>query len=392
MPRIRTSVLFIAFAIALTGCGSMQRGYESALLLGDVRAGSGDSRLKSVTEAPTRSTITYAVSDREHVADVYEPAGRPPRGTLVLIHGFTGHGRRDLRLVELAASLARSGFVVVAPDVEGPRTFAVGLDDARDIGDTLRYVTTDPGGFTVRPIGLMAFSFAVGPAMIAAMEPSVADDVRFLVAVGGYYDLVDIITYVTTGFDPLNNRADAIPEPRREGKWLVLLSQLDRIHNDGDRRLLRRIAESRLDDPEARVDDAVAALGSEGQSVYRLVTNTDPGRVDEYVRGLPVDVRAELEGLDLAQHDLSRLRAQLILVHGMDDDVIPIGHSERLRDAVGDRAHLFLASGLHHVDVSPGLRDGWQLWRAGSLLLRLAGDPERSTVSSTRFHSPGGAR
>lgn len=391
MPQIPTAVLFIA--IALTGCGSIQRGYESALLLGDIRARSGDSRLKSVTEAPTRFTITYTVWDQEHVADVYEPAGRQPRGTLVLIHGFTGHGRRDLRLVEFAASLARSGFVVVAPDVEGPRTLAVGLDDARDIGDTLRYVTTDAGGFAVPPVGLMAFSFAAGPAMIAAMEPSVADDVHFLVSVGGYYDLVDTITYVTTGFDPLSDRADTVPEPRREGKWLVLLSQLDRIHDDEDRRLLRWIAESRLDDPDARVDDAVAALGREGRSVYQLVSNKDPGRVAGYVRRLPVDVRAELEGLDLARRDLSRLQAELILVHGTDDDVIPIGHSERLQDAVGDdRAHLFPASGLHHVDVSPGFRDGWQLWRAGSLILRLADDPERSTVSSTRCHSSGWAR
>jgi pimeloyl-ACP methyl ester carboxylesterase len=390
---IRASILFIALVFVLTGCGSIQRGYESALLLGDVQAGSGDSRLKSITEAPTRSTIAYAVSGREHVADIYEPAGRQPRGTLVLIHGFTGHGRRDLRLVEFAASLARSGFVVVAPDVEGPRTFAVGLDDARDIGDTLRHVTTDAGGFTVPPVGLMAFSFAVGPAMIAAMEPSVADDVHFLVAVGGYYDLVDTITYVTTGFDPSSDRVGTVPEPRREGKWIVLLSQLDRIHDDEDRKLLRRIAESRLDDPEARVDDTVAALGSEGRAVYRLVTNTDPGRVHQYVRGLPVDVRAELEGLDLARRDLSCLRAQLILVHGTDDDVIPIGHSQRLLDTVGgDRAHLFPASGLHHVDVSPGLRDGWQLWRAGSLILRLADDHEDSTVPSTRLHSPGRAR
>ncbi|MDZ7839599.1 MAG: alpha/beta hydrolase [Gammaproteobacteria bacterium] len=382
MPLIHTPVLFIALAIALTGCGSIQRGYESALLLGDVRAGSGDSRLKSVTGVPIRSTITYTFSDRKHVADVYEPTGRQPRGTLVLIHGFTGHGRRDLRLVEFAASLARSGFVVVAPDVEGPRTFAVGLDDARDIGDTLRHVTTNAGGFTVPPVGLMAFSFAVGPAMIAATDPAVADDVHFLVAIGGYYDLVDTITYVTTGFDPLSDRADTVPEPRREGKWLVLLGQLDRIHSDQDRRRLRWIAESRLDDPDARVDAAVAALGHEGRSVYRLVTNTDAYRVDEYVRGLPVDVRANLEGLDLARRDLSRLQAELILVHGTDDDVIPIGHSERLRDAVGDdQAHLFPASGLHHVEVSPGLRDGWQIWRAGSLILRLADDHEGPAVS-----------
>ncbi|SEP14128.1 Lysophospholipase, alpha-beta hydrolase superfamily [Aquisalimonas asiatica] len=343
------------------------------LLLGDVQSGAESSRLKNITEEPERSTVAYAVDDREHVADIYQPGDREPRGTLVLIHGFTEHGRHDPRLVEFATSMARAGFTVVAPDVEGPMTMAVGLRDARHIQDTLEYVAADEDDFATEPMGLMAFSFAVGPAVIAAKSPDVAEDVAFLVAVGGYYDIEHAITYVTTGVDPLSGRRDTVPQPRREGKWVVLLSQLDRIEDTHDRELLREIAEARLEDPGAQVDSQVDALGEDGRAVYGLITNTDPDRVGEYLEALPATVRDELHGLDLARRDLSQLRAELVLVHGTDDNVIPIGHSERLQAAVGEeQAHLYPAAGLYHVDVTPGLRDGWQLWRASRLVLRLA--------------------
>ena len=343
------------------------------LLLGDVQSGAEDSRLKAITADPERSTVAYTVEDREHVADIYRPGDRAPRGTLVLIHGFTEHGRRDPRLVEFATSMARTGFVVVTPDVEGPKTMAVGLDDARDIGDTLEHVTAGDELPTEPPVGVMAFSFAVGPSIIAAKDPRVADHVGFLVAVGGYYDMVDAITYVTTGYDPVGGETGEVAEPRREGKWVVLLSQLDRIADERDRELLRRIAERRIEAHWADVDDEVEQLGDEGEAVYALITNTEPERVDELLAGLPGDVRHQIDGLDLAQRDLSRLQARLVLVHGTDDDVIPIGHSERLKAAVGeDQARLFPAGGLYHVDITPGLRDGWQLWRAAAHVLYLA--------------------
>ncbi|MFV8836230.1 RNA methyltransferase [Aquisalimonas sp. APHAB1-3] len=374
-PLFRRAVLILVVTLlgaALAGCGSVHRGYESMLLLGDVQSGAESSRLKNITEKPERSTVAYAVGDREHVADVYQPADREPRGTLVLIHGFTEHGRRDPRLVEFATSMARAGFTVITPDVEGPMTMAVGLRDARHIQDTLEYVVAEQDGFATEPVGLMAFSFAVGPAVIAAKAPNVAEDVAFLVAVGGYYDIEDAITYVTTGVEPRSGRQDTVPEPRREGKWVVLLSQLDRIDDPRDRELLREIAETRLENPGAQVDGQVDALGGDGQAVYGLITNTDPDRVGEYLDALPATVRDELQGLDLARRDLSRLKAELILVHGTDDNVIPIGHSERLQAAIGDeQAHLYPAAGLYHVDVAPGLRDGWQLWRASRLVLRL---------------------
>jgi pimeloyl-ACP methyl ester carboxylesterase len=81
---------------------------------------------------------------------------------------------------------------------------------------------------------------------------------------------------------------------------------------------------------------------------------------------------AELDALDLSARDLDRLEAELVLIHGPQDRVIPISHSRRLRDALPEgQARLFEAGGLEHVAVSPGWRDGWGLWRAVTHVLKL---------------------
>lgn len=359
-------------SVVLGGCATVEHGYDSALLLGDVQAGADASRLKERTEAPERDVIDYARRGRPHVADVYQPQGRPSRGTLVLIHGFTPYGRRDPRLMAFARSMARSGFTVVVPDVVGPMTGSVSLDDSRAIRDTLAYVADGAGGYARGPIGVMAYSFAVGPAVIAANHPSVARHLDFLVGVGGYYDLPDAITYMTTGVDP-GGPADTLSAPRRRARWVFLQSQLPRLSHDEDRALLRRIAERRLGQNGTAVGDLVAELSPAGHAVYALVSNHDPGRVDTLIAALPERVRAQIRGLDLARRDLDRLTADVVLIHGRDDDVIPISHSERLREALGpDQARLYRASGLKHVDVAPGIVDSFALWQAAIHIFELA--------------------
>jgi fermentation-respiration switch protein FrsA (DUF1100 family) len=76
-------------------------------------------------------------------------------------------------------------------------------------------------------------------------------------------------------------------------------------------------------------------------------------------------VRADIESLDLAARDLSGLRAEFILVHGLDDAIIPYSESVALDAALpAGRSKLFLLEGLHHVDQELRGVDAWRMWRA----------------------------
>ena len=137
-----------------------------------------------------------------------------------------------------------------------------------------------------------------------------------------------------------------------------------------DREILSAVAQRKLDDPAAPVEEFVRKLSKAGQTVYAFVSNLDPSRAMTLLAKLPESIQTDIQNLNIASQDLSGLKAQLILVHGMDDNVIPYPESQALALASpAGAAKLFLLRGLFHVDTRPKLVDGFTLWRAIFALL-----------------------
>jgi pimeloyl-ACP methyl ester carboxylesterase len=349
-PRAARS-LSLLLALALAGCLSAPD-REAVRVLEDIAAGPAASALKQMTPTPERSTVTFLVEGRQTVADLYRPAA-PIGAPLVLVPGLSPDGKDDARLVALAESLARARFLVLVPDLEAARKLQISLEDARQIGDAAIHLAkmTAPDGFS--GVGIAAVSYAVGPAVIAALEPEVEPHVSFLVGLGGYYDTAEMLTYLTTG----GYRAPGSRSWRRHrvdpgGVWVFVLSNLDRIENAADRRRLQEMAERRLHDPNAPIGDLTARLGPEGGAIYALLANREPDRVPSLIAALPAAIRADLDALSLRGRDLTPLAGRVILIHGQEDSVIPYTESEELARAIG-RVELFLVPGFSHVDSRP---------------------------------------
>ncbi|WP_416140488.1 hypothetical protein ACM26W_08970 [Halomonas sp. HK25] len=361
----------LLLGLLLSGCSALERQHEALRVLGDLAAGEGPSRLKQRVPPPDRERLTYAVEGRHYVADLYHPPA-PRRGTLILVHGLTESGRHDPRLMAFARTLARAGFTVLVPELDGLRDFSVGTGDVQGIADAIRHADAALPLAEAGP-ALAAISFATGPALLATMQPDIAHRVRFVIAVGGYYDLTDTLRYATTGEDRGGAGLRA-PPPHRDVRWALLRSQLHHLEDPEDRERLESIARRRLANDEAS-DPKVADLGPQGRALYALVTNRDPARVTSLLRALPPSLLDQFDALDLASRDLAALEARLVLVHGPDDRVIPVSHSRRLRDALPTgQARLFEAGGLGHVEVSSHWRDAWTLWRAIHHVLKLGED------------------
>ncbi|MGM0694384.1 MAG: alpha/beta hydrolase family protein [Pseudomonadota bacterium] len=354
----------------LTGCAGLNRHHQALLVLGDLSAGSEESRLKRLTEPPRREGREYGRQGRSYQADIYHPP-ESHRGSLILVHGFTEQGRRDPRLVALAMTLGRVGFRVMVPELDGLRDYTISTREVTAIADAIHHATRKAPAAPSRT-AVAAVSFAVGPTLMAAMDDEVASAVSFVVAVGGYYDMTEMLRYVTTGEDRGDADRAVVPPPQREARWAVLLSQLHWLEDERDRVLLETIARRRLTDPEASVTDEVRRLGASGRALLDLVTNEDPDRVEALIAQLPPALGMELEALDPSRRSLDNLQARLVLIHDTHDRVIPISHSRRLSDALPPgQARLFEAGALQHVAVSPGWRDGWGLWRALAHVLAL---------------------
>lgn len=362
--------LFIA-CLLLCGC-HVTRGYEAALLLADIASGRQPSRLKKVTPDPSQHEIAYTALGEKGRGDLYLP-GETPLAGILLLPGAAENGKDDPRLRAFATSLARARFTVLVPDLEGFRSLRVG---SRDIGETAAafawFVSRPdlvPGGRG----GICSFSYASGPAILAALDKRISGRVRFMMIIGGYYDLADVLVFFTTGYYR-ENGALRHREPNRYGTWAFVASNLERIGNPSDRRLLRIAAQRKMEDLDAPVEDLAEDLGPEGRSLYRFIDNRDPARATLLMEKLPGPIRKEIELLNIANRDLTALKSRMILIHGYDDDIIPFTESIALARALPpDRRTLCLVRGLMHVDLEPRLADTYRLWRAISALLRERG-------------------
>jgi hypothetical protein len=356
--------------------------YDAMLLLGSLTAAGDHSRLERTTPEPLRTPVAYSIAGRRAEADLYLPGAGAAQAGIVLVPGAEREGKRDERLVALARSLARLRFAVLVPELHFSQELRIEPSQICDVADAFGYLVQRgdlaPGGRA----GIAAFSYAVGPAVLAALGEGRRRQVRFIVGVGGYYDLHAAIRFSTTGYFELAGEPRyLVPDPY---PVLVLARTLSAdVRNPADRRVLDAMIEARLADRQADIAPLARRLGPEGKAVYDLVTNRDPERTRRLIAALPAASRATIEALSLRNRDLVRLSARLILVHGRDDRFIPFVETLALaRAAPPGRVHVFiLRRVLGHVDLdlasvlstrfwSVDLRDALDLVRAMSLLLQ----------------------
>lgn len=375
--------LLLAVAL-LTGC-AIGRGFEAVKLLTDIAASQGAS------EPDGNGVVRRAVAQGGLTGDLYLPA-RPGDGAdeplaagaaLVLVPGLAEAGKDDARIVGLAGALARAHIAVLVPDIASLRELRAGPENVREIAAALAFLAgegralwrrpEDPDDMSKAPVGVAAVSYAVGPALLATLEPEVAGRTAFLIGIGGYHDITAALTFATTGWhrDATGNWREG--RPNIYGKWAFVLANVARVTDPRDRTSLEAMARRRLSDPAAPIDDLAAGLGPEGRAIHDFVTNTDPDRVPELMSALPQAIHADMMALDLAGRDLSQAPPHVLLVHGRDDPIIPASESMALHDALGpERAELILLESLAHADLGlQSLRDAYRLWRATRWLLVL---------------------
>jgi pimeloyl-ACP methyl ester carboxylesterase len=261
-------------------------------------------------------------------------------------------------LVSLAKTLARLRFAVLIPDLEGLRHSRVRTSAIKDVADAFRHLRSRPELQSQDSVGIAGFSYGAGPVLLAALEPNVQDTVEFVVALGGYYDLRTIVTYFTTGY----YRDTSGSEWRRRDSnpyalQVFTLSNSDLLDHPRDRATLGRYAREIHDGDIIDRATTPTNLAPDAQAFFDLLTNKDPNRVPALMNNLSPRIRSELVGIDPASHDLSRYPADVIIVHGRSDNIIPYTESVALARALpNNKSHLYLIDGFAHVDM--GLEPG----------------------------------
>ncbi len=356
--------------LVLSSCGRCHQamclpGEETQLFLRDVIAGEGPSELKIRTLSPRQQTLNFEVEGRPYSGELFLPA-ETPRAAILFIPGTTTDGNQDPRMLALARSLARGGFSVLIPDLKNLRELKITPGEIDEIADTFSYLASQSDWAPEGRAGMAAVSYIVGPSLLAARQARIRDQVKFVLGIGAYYDLHEVIGYVTTGQfqDPAGQWQ--FLEPNAHGKWVLVLSNTDRIANAQDRQTLERIARIKIANPEAPIVDLRQSLVSkEGQALVDLMENRDPEQVDTLISQLPVSVRTDLDALTLKGKDFSQLTARVYLMHGDKDSLIPYPQSARLAEVLPG-ARRWLIKGFGHVEFNGDL-DTFEAWSMACL-------------------------
>lgn len=368
MRQVGVTALLLII-LALSACTLQLGNTEPELALQDIAAGLGDSRLKQRTPQPRRQAISYEINTRRYKADLYLSRSASRAG-IVLVPGVVPAGKDDRRLVALATTLARLHFAVLVPDIEGLRHYQVRSGDVQAVADAFRYLSSRPALLPQGRIGIAGFSYGAGPVLLAALQPDIREQVRFVLTMGGYYDLHKVVTYFTTGHYVDEKTGQWRYRPANPyAAWVFALSNADLLERPSDRAWLREQLINAVDGNDL---DGLAppALATDAQALVALLSNTEPARVPQLIDQLSPRIRAELEAINPAGHDLSALQAQVILVHGRNDTIIPYTESVALARILGPgRVRLFLIDGVAHVDVRLKKEDIPKLLAAMKLLL-----------------------
>ena len=111
------------------------------------------------------------------------------------------------------------------------------------------------------------------------------------------------------------------------------------------------------------IKSLVAAIGK---------TGTEPeGNDATLIDKLSPRIKNELQGINPSSRDLSQIKAQVILLHGRGDTMIPYTESIAIAQALPkEQVTLFLIEGYAHTNVKPKRQDLPQLLGAMDLLIQ----------------------
>ena len=323
--------LLLAGLLALPALGTAWTQAETAAFLAEF-LGQGRWRpLSAMTQEPALRPLGPGL-------DLYaSPALRRLPG-LVLVHGLSPEGKDEPRLQEAARLLARAGWAVAVPTVEGLTVLRLRPDDAGAVAGAVRALHA--AGYRAAVLGV---SLGAGPALLAAADPSVAGGLTAVLALGGYASATELLRFTLTGAYAFEAETGRAP-----------------VHEEAIAQFAR--ANGELVDAAGR----------------RLVDNRDPAAFDRLAAELPPSTRALLDALSPGRA-IGGLRAPLFLIHGRQDRAVPFTESRRLAAAAraaGRPVRLAIVGGVSHVEAgrrAAGLADLARLWAAFYAFRRASG-------------------
>jgi dienelactone hydrolase len=329
---------------------------------------------RTVAEWESRPTVVTPLTVPWRGGDLparrYIPAGGHRR-VFLLVPGVHASGVEEPRLAGFASDLASMGHAVVTigpPDL-ARYTITPGTTDA--IEDAAIWLSRQRDLAPDGRIGMMGISFAGGLSVVAAGRPALRDAVSAVLSLGGHGDLQRTLKYLCTGIEPDGKHRP----PHDYGVVIILLGVTDKVVPPDQVPALRAalltfLEASRLDlidktkswNTFQEVKALTATLPEPSRSIMGYVNDRDVGRLGPLL--LP-HLGAMADDPALSPALAPAPSADVFLLHGADDNVIPAAESIMLARALEQRnvrVHLLATPLITHAEVEHVSQVG-DIWR-----------------------------
>ncbi len=322
--------------------------------------GSPVSVLRIFGEEPVREEVWLDVPEGRGslVADVYRPKDGDAHGAMVISVGAAPRIRDHPGVVRLGTTAARAGMVVMIPQLYYPFRENVLPEDVQGLVDAFgTNVEEIVGSFQwLRDqdyvdrdrVGIFGASAGGGIGLVAAADPRIRHQVHFFASLGTYYDLVDLISAITTESVHYNGRSEPW-EPWLKSIRVLYNSIISYLPDARDREILSRI----FVEEDASARGLVGRLSPQGRDIYDALQEKDADRILAFWGEVsPQDV-ATLHQVSPSSA-VAALDTELFIMHDRSDPYIPYVESRRLRDATMGNHQVYFAEFdfLNHVEFA----------------------------------------
>ncbi len=323
---------FIGLAILLLTClvilGVTHEGrvaVATGLLVSEVLPNSRWRPLAGISGPPIVEETEYAYVGGEGTGTVFRPNDGNQHGAVILFLGVNPD-LEDVTLRRTAEALAREGVVVLLPK---PVELVQGKVSPLEVENLIGAFRFLRAATYVEPkrIGYAGFCVGSSLSLIAAADPRISSDVRFVNFFGGYFSAPDLLTAMTTHQVPLGDTSQPW-EPNQDAVQWFSQQLVSAVSDKDDRETLERTLKA------GRVgSDEVLAMSPGARSVYLALTNRDVARAPLLYEELPDEVKAYFERLSPSAA-LDWLQAKVFIMHDRNDSYVPYVESERLMEAL----------------------------------------------------------
>src|SRR3990167_8198953 len=192
--KIIWAILILIVAVIITPWG--RAFYKTLIILPEFIPNSPIKTTNLLTRKPAIKEVEFESEDRTIYADIWyhNSSGKHPAAVL---HLGVDIDRKDARAQKLANAFARSGIIILVPNIPSLGKRRVLAEAKSDLITSFEYVKSLQNTNTDK-VGFIGFCASGGLVILASEDAKISENVSYIVTVNPYFDLSNLYDNITT--------------------------------------------------------------------------------------------------------------------------------------------------------------------------------------------------